>query len=169
MKVIDAKGRLFGVINIIDLAVLGMIAGAGAMAYTWTTMADDPSWVKVKPQHVQCIGVFTDMPPYVAALVRPGDESRNEDGIVVARIEKVLGDAPVSSVVYEAKDGSKVTLETRTREVTVLADITAYEKNRCLYAAVTAAPLKVGSSIPVTARDYANPLNIRKILSAEER
>ena len=113
MKLLDEKGRLFGIINVFDLLVLCIIVSLAFFAIKWVRTAEDPSWTRVKTFYTRCYIITNSIKPYVAELVEEGDEMLNEDGLVVARIKRILSDEltnPPESHVYLSKDGDRISV-----------------------------------------------------------
>ncbi|MFH1190112.1 MAG: DUF4330 family protein [Candidatus Omnitrophota bacterium] len=166
MKFIDRKGKLLGIINVFDLFVLLILTLSIFFAYKWVRMAEDPSWVNVTLSHMRCIAV-TGAPPYIADLVKEGDEAYNDDGLVVAKVEKVLSNEPSSVTVYSSKDGEKLFFESDTRNVTVQLELLSYEKKGDIYAVASGPGVSIrpGLGIALKTKKYANPFIVRKILN----
>lgn len=165
MKILDDKGRLFGVINVFDLLVLCIIVSLVFFSIKWIQTAEDPSWTRVKTLYTRCVGIAS-LPSYMVELVKEGDEMLNEDGLVVARIERILNNEPSNVVVYSSKDGEKLFFKDfeKSRKLTLLVDILSYERQGKLYSCIGDILLKVGYSIRMETKEYSSQINIRKIL-----
>jgi hypothetical protein len=176
MKFIDDKGRLFGVVNIFDMLVLFIILASALLAVKWARVAEDPSWMKVKICRARCIGLI-QLPAYVAELVKEGDEIRDPDGLVQAKISRIISaDYDITGstkITYASKDGEKIFLETENNDkyssniksITVLVDLAAYERKGDVYLSSTNVPFRVGDSISFMTKKYATQISVRKILS----
>lgn len=176
MRMIDEKGRILGLINVIDLAIIGAIAIAAFFSFRWIQIARDPSWVRVDFFHASCVGVAEmpsgarpGVPAYIAVLIRDGDEAYNAEGIVVGRIAKVLGDRPIDGPTYVSRDGEKIFFAPDAREVTVEVDLLAYRKKGRTYPCITNVPLRVGDKITMNTEKYAIVVDVRSIPDAGER
>lgn len=165
MRVIDNKGRLFGVINIFDLFVLSIIIFIAFFAIKWTRIADDPAWMKVRLSHTRCVGLM-QLPSYVAELVRKDDEARDSEGIVMARIEKIVSNEVTPVATYVSGRGEKAFVNNASiRDITVIVDLATYERKSDVYSLITNLPLKVGNDISFNAKNYFSQISIRKILN----
>ncbi len=167
MRLIDGKGRLFGIINIIDLVVLCLFAAAMVLAFKWVTMAEDPSWVNVKLLHTRCIAV-TNIPVYMADLMQEGDEAVNDDGLVVAKIIKVISNESTPVIIYQSKDGEKMFFDPKARNITVELDLLSYHKKGDIYACISVVPIQVGANISMTVKKYSGQFSIHKVLKTQE-
>jgi hypothetical protein len=177
MKIIDEKGKLFGVINVFDLFVLVLIVATAFFAIKWARIADDPSWMKVKMMHVNCIGIveipderapYEGVPKYIADIIKEGDTSFNTEGVPVGVIEKVISNEPVKGPVYYSKDGEKLFFNNDSREVTVRLKLLAYEKKGDIYPCITKVPLRIGDGITMKTKKYYLLVSVRKILNDRE-
>ena len=121
MKVIDSKGKLFGIINVFDLFVISVIVFTAFFILKWAMIADDPAWMKVKISHANCVGVM-QMPSYIAELVKEGDETCDSGGIVMARIAKIISNDATPVITYVSKENDKVFFNNNEREITVIVD-----------------------------------------------
>ena len=168
MKLVDEKGRLFGVINVFDLLVLCIIVSLAFFAIKWVRTAEDPSWTRVKTLQVRCIGISI-IANYKVELVTEGSEMLNEDGLVVARIEKILNNEPANLVVYSSKDGEKLFFKDskENRKLTILVDILSYERRGEIYSCMTDLPIKVGQDFIMNTKKYSINIDLRKILMGE--
>ncbi len=167
MRLIDDRGRLFGKINIFDLFVLCLFAATIVLAFKWAAMAEDPSWVNVKSLHTRCIAV-AEIPVYMADLVQEGDEALNDDGLVVAKIEKVISNESNPVIVYQSKDGEKMFFNPKARNVTVEIDLLSYQKKGNIYGCISGVPIQVGAGISMTAKKYSCQFSILKVLKTQE-
>ena len=71
MKLIDAKGRLFGKINIVDFFIIVLlIVIIPGFFYVYTVLAKRPAWVPSKWVKVEAV-TFTI--PEIADIIKPGD------------------------------------------------------------------------------------------------
>lgn len=163
MRLIDDKGRLFGIINVFDLLVLAIIVIAAFFTIKWIHMGEDPSWVRVKMVHTLCVGECV-VPDYMVEVVKEGDEMLNEEGLVVVRIEKILKSEPANVVVYSSKDGEKIFFDSKSRRLTVIADILSYERQGVIYSCTADTPLKIGGAFSIHTRKYSIQITVRKIL-----
>lgn len=165
MRLIDKKGRLFGVINIFDAFVLAILISSALFAFKWMRSAEDPSWAKVDLSHTYCIGTM-QMPSYVADLVKDGDEAINEDGAIVAKIEKVLDNKPTAVAIYTSNNGDKMYFDSENRDVTVEVKLVSYKRKGGIYACASNLPITIGTNLNLVTKKYSNPLVIRKILTS---
>jgi len=166
MKWIDSKGKLFGIINVFDLFVLIVLVIAIVFSVRWIQMADDPTWVKVEVLNTRCFGVM-QVPTYVAALIKDGDEILSTEGEVVGRIEKVLDNQPSSKIVYHSKEGDELVFDSEARNVSVNLVLSSYAKKGQVFIALTNDPLKVGSQLAIQTKNYCGPVFIHKVLGTE--
>ena len=176
MKFIDKKGKLFGVINVFDLFVLLMLALSIFFVYKWVRIAEDPSWVKVKYSRTRCIAI-AEPHPYIVDLVKEGDESYNDDGLVVARIEKVLIEKKVwqpTMTVYTAKEGEKLFFSSDKSSVsmtmTVQLDLLSFERKGYLYAVAAdgSTPIQAGLNFRMKTKKYSLHLVVREVLNTRD-
>ena len=170
MKIVDEKGKLFGIINIFDLLVLCILVSCVFFAFQWFRIGEDPSWVRVKIIRTRCIG-STINPDYVTEIIKEGDTMLDGEGLVLARIEKVLDNQPREQFVYYSKDGEKLILhrhDKKDRALKLVVSILSYRRQDKLYSCITNSPIKVGESFPMDNKNYSIMINIRKIVSGEE-
>ena len=164
MKIVDKRWRLFGVINIFDLLVLCVIASLALFYFAWMTIAEDPSFVKSETIHVKCKGI-SNMPDYIARLVKEGDIMVGETGDVICRIEKILSVAPMAQVVYQSKDGEKIFSASDQVKVAMLFDLTVYKRQSELYFENLGCPVIVGGFITIKTKNYNAAVGIVEILN----
>lgn len=167
MEFIDKKGRFLGLVNVFDLAVISLLAVSAVFAFKWAHMADDPSFVNVKTSYTFCEAESL-FPAFMADAVKAGDEMRNEDGAVVARVEKVLSNGPASTIVYSSKEGEKLFFNSEKNSITVRLKLQSYEKKGDMYSGISGTPIRPGSGFLITTKNYSNQFTVRKILSAGE-
>ncbi|GEM_PF-2246646 len=167
IRVIDSKGRLFGAINIIDLIVVMVLVFSAFLAFKWSKVAEDPSWVKVEIFHTRCVAMM-QLTPYVADIVKEGDEAVDSDGLVVARIEKLLSNKPSSTLVYTSRDGEKMVFNSESREVRVILDLLSYKKRGEVFASMTGLPIRTGSGLMISTNKYFVQINILEIIGSKE-
>lgn len=165
MALIDDKGRLFGLINIFDLFVIGIIALVAAFSFQWAKLAEDPSWVKVETMRVKCEGVAV-VPSYVFDLMKDGDSMVNEEGINIAEIKKVVKAEPmqVKLVTYSNSDEGELLVDKDNKKVTLILEMAAFKKNTIPYLYASNGPFNVGYGFLMNTRDYVARVNIVKIL-----
>lgn len=163
MSIIDNKGRLFGIINLFDLVVILVLLTGVVMSLRWINASEDPSWVQVKTFKVRCMGI-AQMPVFTAELVREGDRAYNYEKMPTGTIEKILSVKPSPVLTYVSDEGEKVFYDNRVKELTILAELDAYEKKGDIYLAATNGPLRVGDAVTLTTDKYALQLSVRKIL-----
>lgn len=133
MKIIDDKGRLFGVINIFDAGFLFAALIAILLTIKWITTAEDPSWVKLEQRHVKFKCDIT-ISKSLIELVNEGDVLLDDDGKPIGRIDKIISIEPVQTASYISKDGEKIFITDSGNVVlNVIADMMVYEKNKKLY------------------------------------
>ncbi|MFH1996019.1 MAG: DUF4330 domain-containing protein [Candidatus Omnitrophota bacterium] len=165
MKLIDAKGKLFGVVNIFDALVLAMLIVAALLCFQWFRMGEDPSWVRVTTFFTRCKAEVS-VPNYLADTIKEGDEMRNREGLVVARIETILKNDPADAVTYRSKDGEKLFFDTEKRKLTVLLDILSFERLGQAYSVSVDAPIRVGErTYTMYAKEYSVIFDILDIVS----
>jgi len=182
MSLIDNKGRLFGVVNIFDLFVLCVLSSMIFFAFKWARIADDPEWMKIKLFSTRCVGIVR-LPAYIAKLVKEGDEGKWSDGVVAARIVKIISyekeeSAYIEVPVFFSKTGEKLVMETIKKEndkyedevitLVLLVDVTCYNKKGVVYCYTTSEPLRIGTNVTSSTEDYNFTVNIRKILDKPE-
>lgn len=173
MKFIDKKGKLFGVINVFDLFILLMLALSIFFTYKWVRMAEDPSWAKVKYSRTRCIAIAEPL-PYIVDLVKEGDETYNDDGLVVARVEKVSIEKEVrrpTMTVYTSKEGEKLFFSSDRSSVavimTVQLNLLSYKRKGYLYAVVADAntPIQAGLNVTIKTKKYTILFVVREVLN----
>lgn len=163
-KLLDAKGRLFGFINIIDLAVILLCVFFAVVAVRWAHVAEDPTPAKINMRYVPCVA-FMAVPSYLAEQIKVGDEGLNNDGVVIARLDKIVSNNPYSVDVYSAKDGEKLYFNSDTREVIVRMSVLVYERKGDLFSCFTNALLRIGEGYTFTTKKYVTNVTIRKVLT----
>lgn len=163
MAIIDKKGNVFGVINLFDLFFIIMLMASAFFAVRWIAVAEDPSWIRVKLFQTRCI-VTCSVPPYVADLIKEGDELLNSEGAVVGRIDKVLGISPAAVKTYSSKDGEKIYFDSESVTAKLVLDLQSYEKGGEVYSSIAAVPIKVGGGIFVNTNKYSTQTAITKVL-----
>ncbi|MBU0604874.1 MAG: DUF4330 domain-containing protein [Candidatus Omnitrophica bacterium] len=177
MKFIDKKGKLFGMINVFDLFVILMLVLSIFFVYKWIRMAEDPSWVNVKILHTRCIAV-AELPPYLADLVKEGDEAYNDDGLVVARVEKVSikkEERRPGAVVYTSKNGEKLFFSSDASVTAIImsiqVDLLSYERKGDVYAVLAGSgtPIRVGTTVGLKTKKYLLQFSVRKIISTGDK
>jgi hypothetical protein len=65
---------------------------------------------------------------------------------------------------YVSKDGEKLFFNEDAKDVTVMADINAYEKKGDIYIALSGEQMRVGSSFNMVTKRYAEKITIKEIL-----
>jgi hypothetical protein len=133
MKMIDEKGRLFGAINLFDLVILCMIGFLGFFAFKWISAAEDPSWTRLENVHVKAECV-TLVPDYVAKLMKEGDEMVNAEGLVIARIEKIIKVEPMQlklsvAVPASTTEEGQLFFDKENKKITLSLDMLAYRRS----------------------------------------
>jgi hypothetical protein len=165
MKIVDDKGKIFGIINVFDLFVLCAMGFAAFFIFKWTVSAEDPSWVKVQTVRVKCEAIAT-MPSYIADLVKEGDTMRDDDGVVVARIEKILKVEPMKAriSVYSAGEEENVVLDTESKKMTLLLDLLACKKKNSLHSYAAGNLLNPGFAFTFNTKGYSTVITYKKVL-----
>jgi Domain of unknown function (DUF4330) len=170
MKLLDEKGRLFGMINVIDLFVLMVIIYSAVFAVRWIIIAEDPSWTQVTILKAHCVAA-TEVPDYIADIVKVGDGITDVRGKVVGRIEKFESVGRYTPpAVYYSKNGARVVLHSRSnqRSLMVYIALLVYEKGGQLYSLIDNNPIRIGSSIFISTKNYSSNGVVRKILTQNE-
>ncbi|MCX5677938.1 MAG: DUF4330 domain-containing protein [Candidatus Omnitrophica bacterium] len=166
MKVIDEKGRIFGLINIFDLFVLFVIAFIALFAFKWIRLADDPSWVKVENVHIRCEAVAL-VPVFVTDIMKEGDVMRGADGTIIARIEKILKVEPVEMTLKDsaAAGEAKAFIDPTSKRVTVLIEMLAYKRLDSLRMYAGAGVFNIGLGFSFETKNYNVTWTVIKVIN----
>lgn len=93
MKIVNEKGRVFGVINIIDLLVLIFLVLLIPMVFYWFKLAKNPEEViGKKAGYCRIEARFDNIPSEVAQAVKEGDYEKNRNGNVCRKVISVVRD-----------------------------------------------------------------------------
>lgn len=107
-------------------------------------------------------------------LVKEGDETYNDDGLAVIRVEKVSVEKEVQQpnmTVYTSKEGEKLFFSSNKSSVvvtmTVQLDLLSYERKGYTYAVAADAntPIQAGLAVMVKTKKYSILFIVRKVLN----
>lgn len=91
MRILDDKGRLFGIINVVDLAVLVFLVSLIPVAFYWFRLAKNPEdAVGKKAGYCRIEARFDNIPAEVAASIKEGDYEKNRNGVVCREVVGVV-------------------------------------------------------------------------------
>ncbi|MFC1577297.1 DUF4330 domain-containing protein [Candidatus Omnitrophota bacterium] len=167
MRIVDEKGKLFGIINCFDLLVLLVIASFAFFAFRWFQMGEDPTWVRVKTLRMRYVAE-TVVPDYLAKVVKAGDSMDDSKGLVLARIEKISKNEPADVITYSSEDGDKLFFDKTRRRLLMVVDILSYKRLGEIYSCSVDTPLKVGGVYMLHTKDYTLELTMREVLSKKD-
>jgi len=163
MKFIDEKGRIFGLINIIDLAVIVLIASGGYIIYEGYKNVNlkRNEAMPIEKFHIKVLA--TDVPVAVAEAIKEGDVEEGK-----AKIISVKKDQPVSLAVprglqtfypklykYESvQRPEEVTEYTVVPKVFITFEAPCYVKKNVAYLQNSGGPVKIGMPFSFSSFKY---------------
>ena len=110
MKIIDEKGKLFGLINIIDLGVIILLIGLMPMVYFgYKILRGEDATIK---EYATVKVEFQALSMQVVNVMKEGDIQKDSSGAVIAKLTKIYKIEPADMVIFENNipikvDGSK--------------------------------------------------------------
>ncbi|MDD5136746.1 MAG: DUF4330 family protein [Candidatus Omnitrophica bacterium] len=153
-KIIDQKGRLFGLINVIDLSVILILVSfvplifIGYKIVSMGEKTEDKEWVSVKIKLVET-------EPEFSSIISAGDVEKDPLGKTIGRLTAIANVKP--SKVWVTVDNKMLTTIDHPvkKDIVVNADILCLKKEGTLY--YKAIPVKVGNAITFTTDLYNLP------------
>lgn len=156
MRILDGKGRVFGLINLIDLFVLALIAAlAGSFIANLPLMTGGGRGRNVEEKLIRARFTILDQALESRKILQPGDKVLAGQATVL----KVLSVVPVSARDVVSMDGRPAIYSNNVRSVTRnCSDVTVLIKAACVklrgeyYCANV--PIKVNSPISIASESY---------------
>lgn len=148
MKVIDEKGRIFGVINLIDFLVIAFVILLIPMFYLSQKIFTTKQ-VIVKQHTVETEVKFVNIMPELASVIREGDVEMDSSVAVIGVLKKILVNKPSEILVLSPSNGKEVNflvkVDPNSYQIRGLFELKCTKYNRVMYYNGNA--VKIGSSI----------------------
>ena len=145
MKIVDRKGKLFGLINIIDLTVLIFLVSiiAVIMVFGYLTLINGGSiqakkWVAVQ---IKFLGIY----PEISGIISAGDVEKNPSGKTAAKLTSIVSINPSKAwVMVDNKTLSAIDDPVK-KDIIVNVEVLCTETGGTFY--YKANPLRIGNNV----------------------
>ena len=151
MTIIDHKGRLFGLINIIDLAVLFFLLSIiaviifGYLTFVKSSSLQMERWITIQIR-------FSEIYPEISGIISSGDVEKNSSGKTIAKLTSIASITP--SKVWVAVDNKVLSPidDPVKKDIIANIEVLCTERNGVFY--YKGNPIRIGDTITFTTNLY---------------
>lgn len=154
MNIVDAQGKLFGKINIIDFAIIvfaiivivGGLFGYKAYKSSGKEQLED-QWTRISVK-------FSGVIPELSRVLKENDIEYSKSGAPAAKLEKILVNKQSEVLQFLIQENKFITVPNPVlKDILTSVQIHCYKRNNVIY--YKKLPLRIGDDFTFTADEYS--------------